>query len=71
MTNREELININEYDLLLRIQSYMDAGHEVPCVIDAVSGNGNQWKCQGGINKCSECIQQWLNAKTKNRGTLK
>lgn len=72
MTNREELLNTNEYDLLLRIQSYMDSRREVSCVIDAVSADGSVWKCiDGGAGKCSECIQQWLNTKAKNRSALK
>lgn len=71
MTNREELLNTNEYDLLLRIQEYMGGYREIPCVIEAISQVNPPDNCGWFSGGCSQCIQEWLNAKTKNRGTLK
>lgn len=56
MTNRERLLKTNEYDLLCRVQRYIDYKNRALCVIDAITGHVRY--C---IDDCEKCIQEWLN----------
>lgn len=59
MTNREKMIQTNEYDFLIRIQNNLK--DTVPtlrdyCILDLITGRNI--KCE---LPCEKCIQKWLN----------
>lgn len=59
MTNREKMIQTNEYDFLIRIQNNLE--NTVPilrdyCILDLITGRNI--KCE---LPCKKCIQKWLN----------
>lgn len=68
MKNRERLLKTNEYDLLLRIQRYMDSwGDGEMCVLEPIMMKNVLNNC----NKCcSKCIQKWLNDEEESNGNL-
>ena len=55
MKNREKLLNLSIYDLMMNIDKRDE------CAINAVTGNTTStWRlCDG--QGCSECIERWLN----------
>ena len=65
MTNRDELLKRNEYDLLCDIQ--LGFMRNDICVIDAII-NG-LYACprrdEDDFKTCKECIQNWLNREEK------
>ena len=59
MTNRLRLLKTNEYELLLRIQGYMNYFNSDMCILEAVMNMPIPMdECSGN---CRECIQKWLN----------
>lgn len=66
MTNRDKLLETNEYDLLVKIQEAMVGG--CCCIIDAISGQCYPCKTDRTLpDDCKDCIQKWLNEKGVQR----
>ena len=66
MTNRDKLLETNEYDLLVKIQEAMVDG--CCCIIDAISGQRYPCKWYDETDRalsddCKDCIQKWLHEK--------
>lgn len=66
MTNRDKLLETNEYDLLVKIQEAMIDG--CCCIIDAITGQCHPCKWYDVSHTalpddCRDCIQKWLNEK--------
>lgn len=62
MTNRERLLKTNEYELLLKIQYYMNSGGYDGCVLEAITGKQiSTDECSDYMGSCAEHIQAWLN----------
>lgn len=59
MTNRERyILQVNEYDLLIRLQEGLDRNDSY-CILDLITGS---CICCSENTNCKDCIQNWLNA---------
>lgn len=65
MTNREKLLQSNEYDLLCRmnenIRNFTSPCN--PCIYIAFGAKRRLQRCGKFNNDCKECIAAWLNEK--------
>lgn len=56
------ILNVSEYDLLVKIQKAMQEGY-CYCVIEAITGK--EYPCADNkvcmISTCEACIAKWLN----------
>lgn len=63
-TNREKLLNLALYDLLLSMQSELDYvkehGEAYPCIMDALGENLPGLRCCKHNGDCPACIAGWL-----------
>ena len=63
-TNREKLLNLALYDLLLSMQGELDYakahGEAYPCIMDALGQNLVTLRCYHYHGDCSGCIAGWL-----------
>ena len=64
MTNRDKLLNMSLYDLLMKVNEYYDG---YGCIIESLTDNyhydDEKFRCFGSANreKCGKCIQEYLN----------
>lgn len=61
MTNREWLLNTNEYDILLYIQNCLEY-KEQNCILECLDKKDYNTVCKKFKCKCKDCIQHWLNS---------
>ncbi len=63
-TNREKLLNLALYDLLLSMQGELDYakehGEAYPCIMDALGENLPGLRCCKYNGDCPGCIAGWL-----------
>lgn len=63
-TNREKLLNLALYDLLLSMQSELDYARDHdkahPCIMDALGQNLVTLRCYHYHGDCRACIAGWL-----------
>ena len=63
-TNREKLLNLAIYDLLLSMQSELDYARDhdepYPCIMDALGENLPGLRCCKYNADCPACIAGWL-----------
>ncbi len=63
-TNREKLLNLALYDLLLSMQGELDYakehGEAYPCIMDALGENLPGLRCCKHNGDCPGCIAGWL-----------
>ena len=60
-TNRDKLVQMNHYDLLIKIQKYLNKGGL--CVLDSLSNEKQPCIINDGKRDCETCVQTWLNRK--------
>lgn len=70
MKNRERyILNVNEYDMLIKIQATMLTND--CCVIEALTDVGCPEDRCCMLSTCETCIQKWLNEEDKNNGNVR
>lgn len=64
MTNREYLLQLAEYDLLVKINEGMLAGYD--CIMDVFDKSPDSVAKRCGKNgaNCEKCLQSWMNEET-------
>lgn len=64
MKNREKLLNMAMYDLLMKIDKGIS--DDTSCIIEALTGRADCWRPEGVVDEsCKECVQKWLNEEAK------
>lgn len=66
MTNRENILHTNIYDLLCRMQHNLDDLLVVDlnfCILDLIGIDTDAY-CDG-MGECDKCLQKWLNEEVK------
>lgn len=63
MTNRKWMLEQNEYDLLMRVNEFVQHLYDPDCVLEPIATE-SWWKENGPPKckwNCKACIQRWLN----------
>lgn len=65
MTNRDRLLNMSLYDLIMSLHKeicVIKDGQCISCKLSIITGYVNHERCNAD---CSECIQRYLNEEVK------